>query len=156
MHKQLDSIPTTCCQAGGLGNPNWTKSNYHMLSGCSHPITNKVIINRHNAVSEQGALAANVLLVHIFLLAGWVGEVSTQIRCMSRLFGNIPLGFIARGMDWQRHLLKNYGQLFLHCWQTNFDTCLWVSFGVWLLGRSNYDCIWLAKFPPLLRIEIGR
>ena len=25
---------------------------YHMLSGCSHPITNKVIINRHNAVSE--------------------------------------------------------------------------------------------------------
>jgi len=51
--------------------------------------------------------------VHIFLLAGWVGEVSTQylisIRCMSRLFGNIPLGFIARGMDWQRHLLEIMG-----------------------------------------------
>ena len=22
-----------------------------------------------------------------------------------------------------------------------------------MLGRSNYDCIWLAKIPPLLRIE---
>ena len=28
----------------------------------------------------------------------------------------------------------------------------WVSFGSWLLGRSNYDCIWLAKFSPLLCI----
>jgi hypothetical protein len=29
----------------------------------------------------------------------------------------------------------------------------WVSFGAWLLGRSNYDCIWLSKFPSLLCIE---
>ena len=26
---------------------------YHMLSGCSHPIVNKMIINRHNAVTLQ-------------------------------------------------------------------------------------------------------
>jgi hypothetical protein len=31
----------------------------------------------------------------------------------------------------------------------------WVSFGMWLLGWSNYDCIWLAKLPPLLCIETG-
>ena len=30
-----------------------------------------------------------------------------------------------------------------------------VSFGAWLLGRNTYDCIWLAKFPQLLCIEIG-
>jgi hypothetical protein len=30
----------------------------------------------------------------------------------------------------------------------------WGLFGAWLLGRSNYDCIWLAKYPPLLCIEI--
>ena len=29
----------------------------------------------------------------------------------------------------------------------------WVSFGAWLLGRSNYDCIGLAKLPLLLCIE---
>jgi len=27
-------------------------------------------------------------------------------------------------MDWQRHLLGYHGQLFLHYWQTSFDTCL--------------------------------
>jgi hypothetical protein len=32
----------------------------------------------------------------------------------------------------------------------------WVLFGAWLLCRSNYDCIWHAKYPPLLCIEIGR
>jgi hypothetical protein len=31
----------------------------------------------------------------------------------------------------------------------------WVSFWAWLLGRGNYDCIWLAKSPLLLCIEIG-
>jgi len=27
---------------------------------------------------------------------------------------------------------------------------------VLLLGQKNYDCIWLAKFPTLLRIDTGR
>jgi len=27
------------------------------------------------------------------------------------------------------------------------DTCLLGLFGVWVLGRRNYACIWLAKFP---------
>jgi len=31
----------------------------------------------------------------------------------------------------------------------------WFSFGAWLLGRSNYNCIWLVKLPPLLCIETG-
>jgi len=56
-------------------------------------------------------------------------------------------------MDWQRHLPDNYGQLFLH-WPPSLIRVSWVSFGAWLLGRSNYDCIWLAKFPLLLCIEI--
>ena len=30
----------------------------------------------------------------------------------------------------------------------------WVLFGAWLLSQSNDDCIWLAKFLPLLCIEI--
>jgi hypothetical protein len=53
--------------------------------------------------------------------------------------------------DW-RHLLVYSGQLFLHYWQTWFDTCL-LGF-VWgvVAGSEN----WLAKFPPLLFIEIGR
>jgi len=69
--------------------------------------------------------------VHIFLLAGWVGEVSTQylisIRCMSRLFGNIPLGFIARGMDWQRLLrAKGFPQR-LEPWTSPQSFCLIVQ-----------------------------
>jgi len=32
----------------------------------------------------------------------------------------------------------------------------WVSFGAWLLSRSNNDCIRLANFRPLLRVEIGK
>jgi hypothetical protein len=54
-------------------------------------------------------------------------------------------------MDWQCHLLGYHGQLLLHYWQTpSLIRVCWVSFGAWLLGQSNYDCIWLAKFPPLL------
>ena len=89
--------------------------------------------------------------------------MSTQclmsIKCISRLFGCVSLGFIARKggtMDWQRHLLGYHGQLFLSFWQFWFDMCLLVFFGAWLLGRNNYDCIWLAIFPPLLCIEIER
>jgi hypothetical protein len=43
------------------------------------------------------------------------------------------------GMDWQRHLLGYHEQLFLQYRQTSFDACLLVSFGAWLLSRSNYD-----------------
>ena len=46
------------------------------------------------------ALAAYVLLVP-YLLAEYLGEVSTQyltlMKCISRLFGCMSLGFIARG-----------------------------------------------------------
>ena len=64
----------------------------------------------------------------------------------------MSLGFTARGTDWQCHLLGHHGQLFLHYWRTWFDTCL-LGF-VWgvVAGSEN----WLAKFPPLLCIEIGR
>jgi hypothetical protein len=42
-----------------------------------------------------------------------------SIKCISRLFiCMMSLGFIAVGIDWQRHLLGYYGQLFLHYWQT--------------------------------------
>jgi len=62
--------------------------------------------------------------------------MSTQylisVRCISRFFGYLSLGFIAKGMDWQGHLLSYYEQLFLHYWQTLFD-----AFGAWLLGRKK-------------------
>ena len=54
--------------------------------------------------------------------------MSTQlfilIKCLSRLLCKMYSGFIDRGMDWQRHLLGYHGQLFLHYWQTWFDTCV--------------------------------
>ena len=67
--------------------------------------------------------------------ACWVGIVSTQyfilFKCLSRLFGFMSHGFIAKGMNWQRILLGSsyHGQLFLHYWQTSFDTCLLVFVG---------------------------
>jgi len=41
----------------------------------------------------------------------------------AHLSGCVPLGFIDRGMDWQRHLLGCHGQLFLCYWQPYNDTC---------------------------------
>jgi len=48
---------------------------------------------------------------------GSVYTVLNSIKCISRLFGCMSSSFIARGTDWQRHLLGYYGQLFLPSWQ---------------------------------------
>jgi len=82
--------------------------------------------------------------------------VSTQylipIKCISRLFGCMSLGFIARGYGLEApsvrlsraSLLALLADLVLV-----FGTCILSLFGAWLLGWSKYDCIWLAKFSPL-------
>jgi hypothetical protein len=80
-----------------------------------------------------------------------------MIKCISRLFlGCMSLGFIARGMDWQRHLLGYPGNSSCITGRFSVIRVCWASFEAWLLGRRTNDCIWLAKIPPLLCIEIGR
>jgi hypothetical protein len=64
------------------------------------------------------------------LKRGSVYTCSTVIGCISRCFGCTFLGFIARGMNWQRHLLFYHGQLFLHDW---LDWC----YKKWALLQSR-------------------
>jgi hypothetical protein len=75
------------------------------------------------------------------------------IRRISRLFVFVFLGLIARGYGLAGPSARLSRATLLALLA---DLLCWVLFGAWLLGRNKYDCIWLAKFPPLLCIEFGR
>jgi len=57
--------------------------------------------------------------------ACWVGEVYTQYFILKEVYRIMSLGLISRGYG----LAGQYGQLFLHYWQTSFDlwTDLWAD-----------------------------
>ena len=60
------------------------------------------------------------------------------IGCTWRLFGCMSLGFIARGMDWQGHLLVS--RVALLALLADLVWYVFVGFvAAWLLSRSNYD-----------------
>ena len=90
--------------------------------------------------------------------------MSTQylipIKCISRLFGCMSLDVIARGYGLaapSARLSRANLLALLIIGKPGLVRVCWVSFGAWLLdGPEDHDCIWLAYFPPLLRIEIGR
>ena len=92
----------------------------------------------------------------------WEGEASTQylisIKWISRLFCCMSLAFIARGyvLAAPSTRLLSVALLALLADLASLMCICWVLFGVRLLSRSNYDCIWLSKFPPLLCIEEAR
>ena len=78
------------------------------------------------------------------------------IRCISRLFGCMSLGFIARGYGSAAPSTRLMGNSSCIIGRPSLIRVCWVLFGAWLLGRSNYVCIWLAKFPSLLCIKVRR
>ena len=106
-------------------------------------------------VQVNGALAAHVVLVPFLL----VGEVSTQylflirrnclLVCLLVLYPGVWIG-IAICL-----VIMGNCSCIIAGRPISIGVC-WVSFGAWLLGRSNYDCIRLAKFLTMLCIEIGR
>jgi hypothetical protein len=62
--------------------------------------------------------------------------------------------FIARGYGLAAPSARLlWANLFALLGRPSLIRVCWVLFGAWLLGRSNYDCIWLVKFPPLLHIH---
>jgi hypothetical protein len=130
---------------------------------CWNFFNRTVEFNRFNRTSNLGTQEIRIALWGLLSrvtkrkegFSKWASEASLQTTMSHFMLYSVKLPGV---MEWQGHLLDYYGQLFLHYWRTQFDnlTCWWVLLGACLLGWSNYDCIWLAKFPPLMCIEIGR
>ena len=91
------------------------------------------------------------------LSACWVGGVSTQyfsIKCKSRLLGCMSLDFIAKGYGLAAPSSKlsraTLLALLADALLANLIWSVFVGFhlgrGCWVgPGRSDYDCIWIAK-----------
>ena len=72
----------------------------------------------------------------------------------SCLFSCMPLGFTARGYGLAAPSVR-ISQATLIAWLVNLVWYVFVGGVTWLLGRGNFDCIWLVHPLPLLHIEVG-
>jgi len=72
----------------------------------------------------------------------------------SRLLCCMSLGLIARGYGLAASSARLSRATLLAVLADLVDTCVLGSVWGVVVGLGNYDCIWLAKFPPLLCIKI--